>query len=1729
MDTLTELIARRGQSKAILTRFNTFFNKHGATKITELQTRLEKLEESYSEFCEIQSQIELLVADDKSEQKRAENERENYENEYFDTVAKAKDVIGQNSNTGASNTAQGGEVTNESVGVESGAYSQARLPTLGLPKFWGEYDKWTQFAETFQILVSENRHIDDIQKFYYLLDAVQGDAKRVLESLEVTRDNYKVAWQLLKDRFENKNLIIQSHLKALIDVQPVTKESNQSLRKLLDNTEKHLRALNALGEPVKTWDRLIIFFIGRKLDLETKKEWEEKTITIFNGNPSFADFANFLANKCRILETIEPINKFFTRKQAGKIVSHAATSHSGKCHFCSGTHAVYRCFKWLALPVPSRLKEIKRMKLCVNCLRPNHALNACRSEGCKKCSEKHNTALHEDAVSGGKSQANESGEVPAEVSGSSGAAQTESNVVATAINKKHVILPTAVILIQDHSKNFVSCRAMLDSGSQLNFITATLARRLKIKTHKINTQISGISDTNINAANQVHAKIKSAHNNFTADLPFLILSNITTNLPVESIDATQLNLPANLTLADPNFGDSREIDVLLGAGIFFELMCAGQIKLSNSKLVLQKSVLGWIVSGQMAFNSNNFTGSNVTCHAINREDQEMQLQLEKFWCIEECVQKKFYSKEESECEELFQKTFKRNTDGRFIVTLPLKENEGELGDSLDLATKRFLNLENKLRKDITSQQQYTDFINEYIHLGHMSEINPTNVDFIATNRYYMPHHGVVNENSTTTKLRVVFDASAKTTSGYSLNDLLKIGPNVQDDLFCILLRFRKHNVVLTADIAKMYRQVNIIPEQHNLQLILWRQTGDEKIKHYCLNTVTYGTASASFLATRCIKQIALEIQHEQPKISNIIACDFYVDDLITGANDESEAIEIAREISGNLKKSCFDLRKWSSNSPVVLEALGKTQSETIGYYITSDDKRKTLGVVWKPNDDVFENIVHTQSCDRSVTKRQILSVISKLFDPLGMLGPVIVIAKIMLQRLWQLKLGWDEAVPLQIYTAWNEFYSKLNELNLIKIPRQAILKSTIEVSLHGFCDASEQAYGACIYLRSVDQTGNICVRLLCAKSRVAPLKKLSLPRLELCGAVLLTRLSKTAVSALQMALKGVQYWCDSTITLSWISREPSAWKVFVANRVAEIQSASDKEQWFHVCSADNPADLISRGVDPCQLNSNTLWWSGPTWLSQPPEKWPKESGDQTNTSLEQKKTKNIALTASTVDDESIFSRYSTLYKLTRVVAWCFRFYDNVGSSKQNKRKQNLSVHEIQRATHSLLRLAQKGQFKTEIHDLNSGKPVHKRSKIKSLDPFLDNDKLLRVGGRIRKAKIEFGTKFPIILPQRHPLTNLIILDQHHKQLHAGPQSILSLLRETYWPINGRNAVRSVLTKCITCFRANPTASSQKMGDLPSDRVNPSRPFLITGLDFAGPFNIKDGKLRNRNIIKAYMCLFICFSTKAVHIELVNDLTTHSFLNCLKRFVSRRGLCAKLYSDNATNFVGANNELKRIFNLVSDVNKEGDVYNFCIKSGIEWVFIPPKSPHQGGFWESAIKRAKYHITRVVGNRNLTYEELETVFTQVEAILNSRPITPTSNDPKDLSALTPGHFLIGTALNTFPQQDVSNYSSNRLSQYHALQQMYQQFWARWSREYLQSLQLRRKWQQESTTTIPVGALVVLIDENSAPLQWKMGRVLELHPGQDGLVRVVTVKTSAGIVKRAVQKVCVLPTLD
>ena len=1181
--------------------------------------------------------------------------------------------------------------------------------------------------------------------------------------------------------------------------------------------------------------------------------------------------------------------------------------------------------------------------------------------------------------------------------------------------------------------------------------------------------------------------VKSRINNFSLKLDFLIVDEINECLPSERINKANLSIPSNLKLADPNFNKPGPVDGIIGAEYFLQLLTVGQIKIPGQTAILQNTVFGWIIAGRIHLPA---TPKSISCHALTTS--LLSSQMEKFWEIENCPQSKHLSEEENACEKHFQKNTVRDIDGKYIVKLPFRENVADLGESYTSALKRFYALERSLAKKPIVRSLYIENLKTYEATGHMSELK----NDLTHEGYYLPHHAVIKESSITTQLRVVFDGSAKSATGLSLNDVLMVGPAIQDTLFSLLTRFRSYTYVLTADIEKMYRQILVHPHHRKYQKILWREDSQQPIKTFELNTVTYGTSSASFLATRSLHQLANDEALFYPKAAQVLKNDFYVDDMLTGAATRDEAISIRDKLIEVTRRGGLNLRKWASNDYDLINSLSERSEESF-LLLNSDKTTKTLGINWDmKHDSLIYTFIQTDN-DKRITKRNILSQIAQLFDPLGLLGPIISYAKILMQGVWKLGLDWDSSLPIEIHTAWRNYRSQLPRRDTIKIDRKILAKNYINLQLHGFSDASERAYGACIYIRSETANKKYETHLVCSKSRVAPLKSTTLPRLELCAALLLAQLFDASIQALaQLSFEKIIFWSDSTIVLHWIKTPSHLLKTFVANRVAEIQKYTSSHEWRHVRSESNPADLVSRGLMPNEFATTNIWQSGPSWLNNNESHWPQSELEI----VEIPERRNVLSYTTTIKDKptstEFINKFSSLDELKHLTAFFLRITHNVKSD--NKLSGDLSIKELRNALNKIIKIIQQQAFSNEISYLKANRIL--KGRLAPLAPFIDSDEILRVGGRLNKANLPYSLKHPALLPQGHHLTRVIIREEHKKMLHAGTQATLNSLHKEFWIVNGRNTVKHVIYKCITCARAKPATLQYPLGNLPENRISLKRPFLVSGIDYCGPFYIKEKRHRNRTKVKIYIAVFVCFATKAIHIELVSDLTTESFLAALSRFFSRRGKCSDIYSDNATNFAGAKNEIAEIQNLLQSKNHNDSVKQSLARNNIAWHLIPPRSPHFGGLWEAAVKSFKHHLLRVIGNNFLLYDELLTLAIEIEAILNSRPLTPVLSDPNDLAALTPAHFLIGESLESMPEKNLEGVPSGRLSSWQHIQQMRQHFWVRWHKEYLHQLNVKKKWHSGATRNIEIGNLVTLQEDHVPPMQWILGRIIATHPGSE-----------------------------
>ncbi|XP_063989071.1 uncharacterized protein LOC135168622 [Diachasmimorpha longicaudata] len=531
---------------------------------------------------------------------------------------------------------------------------------------------------------------------------------------------------------------------------------------------------------------------------------------------------------------------------------------------------------------------------------------------------------------------------------------------------------------------------------------------------------------------------------------------------------------------------------------------------------------------------------------------------------------------------------------------------------------------------------------ESIHpLGHLVRIEAHE---IRDKHCFLPYHVVIKDSSSTTKHRIVNNASAKTSTGVSLNDCLMVGAVVQDGSFEIALRFREHQIVLLADIEKMYKQIRLHPDDAQYQLILWRENENDRLQTYKIPVVLFGSASAPFSATRVLNQLADDEETKFPLASQVIKRDSYVDNVLTGADAIEKAIELRDQLISLTKAGEFTLRKWISNDLRVIQSL--PDSLTNVDLLNETSNTKALGIQWnRVKDEIVYKII--ESFDDKITKRTILSNVARLYDPIGLIGPVIVKAKLIMQMLWQDKIEWDESVPQYIHTAWYDLRNQLFHLNELRFTRKVAINNAIHIEIHGFCDASERAYGACIYIRSVDKNGNILTTLVCSKNRVAPLKTISLPKLELCAALLLTRLLKTYLDATTLKFNSIFLWSDSSITLQWINMQPYLLNTFVANRVAEIREITSTISWRHVPTRDNTADILSRGLSPIDLVKHETWQTGPTWLQKDASEWPKALACSESIP-ELRSIQAIHLVTEKVE---FMTKYSSINKLKRVLAY----------------------------------------------------------------------------------------------------------------------------------------------------------------------------------------------------------------------------------------------------------------------------------------------------------------------------------------------------------------------------------------------------------------------------------------------------------------------------------------------
>ncbi|XP_057662504.1 uncharacterized protein LOC130897587 [Diorhabda carinulata] len=1061
------------------------------------------------------------------------------------------------------------------------------------------------------------------------------------------------------------------------------------------------------------------------------------------------------------------------------------------CVMCSDTaHKIYTCETFLSLPITKRNEFAKTKTLCVNCLGTRHSAETCLSQkSCSHCHKRHHSLLHfqnsrnveqrhscnnnfnphsnsyNSRSLNSNFQQNPQTfnlESPIQIQDRPSTSQSiqenqarpnSSSLSALSIKNNLVLLATAQATIYNRQNQPVKVRILLDNGSQNSFISKELVQKLNYTPYKKILNISGISETSTLSNEMLdivlHSNVDPSKN---FEISCAVLEKITTTIPQVKVNVDHITIPSRIVnkLADKTFATPGKIDLLIGADVYYELLTYGLIKLGDGLPTLFNTHLGYVISGRLNSRQESKNPHAISHHVASETedpnpDTELQNTLCKFWENEELPNLKSLSTEDELTEFIFKTTTKILPNGHFQVDIPLKSvtEHKKLGDSLAVAKKRFFSLEKRLQQNPDLYSEYKKFIHEYLSLGHAKYVPLSSQNSRCENKYFIPHLPVYRQDRVTTKLRVVFDASCKTNSGYSLNDICLKGYQTQPNLYDILCRFRTFKYALIVDLEKMFRQIRINPKDLFLQNILWRDSAKEPLKCIELQTITYGMNCSPFLSTRVLNEIASTNKH-LPLASDAVLTQTYVDDILTGCDSTESLEKLYLELKSMLEPAGFHLHKWGSNSQTFLRKISQTRITEFDINLDQSPS-KVLGVKWNPISDEFQISVPTELVSEdNITKRNILSHISQCYDPLGFVNPAIVKGKMLMQKIWKLKCNWDDKITdKEINRKWQEFLSTICQIKDLKIPRLIFNNKEIsKIELHSFSDASTEAYGACVYIRTIYTDKTVSRVLISAKSRVAPLKTITIPRLELCGMLLSANLTQGVKNTLEpkVDINSVNLWTDSQIALCWCKSHPSRWSTFVSNRVAKIQALTTNFQWRHVGSSDNPADLLSRGKFTPEIYS--MWFNGPKFLNEFSSGFPQYEINKNLVNVHEER--KVSLT--TISEQcnfwqNTFSRFSSFSKLHRTVAYVLRFTHN-SRNKESQFKGPLSVRELNSSLNFIIKQVQNQSFSTEIAELSKNKNLSNKQLI-SLKPFLDTSGYLRVGGRLENAEISFDQKHPI--------------------------------------------------------------------------------------------------------------------------------------------------------------------------------------------------------------------------------------------------------------------------------------------------------------------------------------------------------------------------------------------------
>ncbi|UYV84339.1 hypothetical protein LAZ67_X001892 [Cordylochernes scorpioides] len=1447
-----------------------------------------------------------------------------------------------------------------------------------LPHFDGAVERWIEFKEEFNRTTSEY-HISDSRNIIQLRKALSGKAYNHVKHLIPYVANVKLIMEALEQRFGQPRFIIKNLLRTAQDCPQLSVQKPDTILGLNISVKGLISSCMTLAQPQYLESIELLDTLTRKLPAEMKEQWYAWILTS-NRQETLFEFSNWLDFKAKLAIRWGP-----------GVVNVAAGEGTEKnkhysCPACSDRHTLSKCDRWKDLDLNQKWKIIKRTRpsLCTSCLRQERHRSCqclkneiCDINGCEKI---HHRSLHNYSAPQGENSSQET----SKLSSSQQDNPTSGSVNITVVNGEAVIkgcdgpLPIIPVVIKGPSGKHRTY-ALLDTGASRTLISKGLADSVGLEGKSHHYSYGTSSGETVMEPNAVLVNCEVAGTFRGA--PYRPMQN--------AVNVSSLKMrPYSISIKKmrhkwPHLNKVKAQDL---KNVVPELI----IGINNLRLILPRelalgppdapigwrTLLGWTVGGNFydlmeTQGCVNYTVSEPINDNDLHELIKSSFSTENFGVIPR-TRWQGMNQVEGRAYDILQKTTKR-TGACWETGLLWRDAEGTLSESYQIALGRLRHKERKLAKDPLLLAAYKGKFDEYLEKGYIRKLDSIEVTKGSERTWYISHFGVTNPNKPG-KLRLVFGAAARS-NGVSLNEALSKGPDLISPLTSVLWKFRVHNIALTGDITDMFHRVRVIKEDQCNQRFLWRNMNTSiEPDHYEMQVLIFGATSSPYSEENCM--------------------------------------DLRRELSEVNSAGGFHLCKFNSNSRAVIESIPE---ELRAKGVKSLNEKSVipagnvLGMWWDPTKDIFGfkfglNKVPPEILEGAVpTKCQACSLTMSVYDPLGLVNHFKIKGIIILQRTWIAGIGWDEELTPDIYAAWKRWLSKLKEIHLVQVPRcyhpDLLSRSIIrQVEVHTFVDASQEAFSAVTYLRVETRNGNITTILFGPKARVAPLKKLTISKLELQGCVLGTRFAVLLRSELRLPKVDREvFWSDSKTVLAWIRSEAGRYKEFVANRVGEIQEATKGTDWRWVPTSENPADIATRFETEISFEPTDMWYTGPEFLKRPEEEWPKEAkgkdlgiilatrmlklGDDTRISPSsdvecgRKSNKLIRKISQRLLPEKKFETFAEIERCVMVVWKAAKLWRD---KTQRKRPR---LHLCRAAA---VQKAARFWCKKTFHKSGELNPPWKaameNNKVRQHRFIVRPEEYSRI---LQANKVPAEQKTPAILPSDHHVTELLIQAEHERCSHQGSETLLNNLRGRFWIIDGRQTVLRTIRKCPRCRLSRAPPVIPEMGQLPHYRLAAyRRSFTFTGLDAFEPFTVTVGRRHE----KRWVIIF----------TLIHD-----------GFIDTRGRPDTIYSANGTNFVRASKELKL---AASEID-----FEVMAASGrfgpFKWKFNPPAAPHFGGAWERFIKSVKKCLRATLNEVNPKDTTLLTALKSAENIINSRPLTYVSSDPTEEDSLTPNHFLRG----------------------------------------------------------------------------------------------------------------------